>query len=331
MPIANFLRRAALLPMPLALLLAALVPAARAAEAEPQPQPAARVAHAVGARLLAAERAGTRIVAVGDHGVVLLSDDDGRSWRQARSVPLDAQLNAVSFADAQQGWAVGHWGLVLHTADGGETWDVQRQVTQEDRPLFGVHFFDAQHGVAVGLWSLVLTTADGGRSWTPRTLAAPPGARKADLNLYGLFAGPRGELYAASERGTLLRSADRGLSWSYIATGYRGSFWTGAGLSDGSVLVAGLRGTVYRSPNGQNDWSRIDSGTSASIPALRAARGNGGDRVLAVAVDGTVLRSADGGASFQREAGGTGAPALTALVFGSGGQPVLLSRDGPLK
>lgn len=313
-----------------ALLACALCAGATAAEVPPKLQPAVRVDHAARAKLLAASRAGDRLVAVGDHGVVLLSDDEGRSWRQATGVPADVQLNAVSFADARRGWAVGHWGVVLHTGDGGETWALQRQSTQ-DRPLFGVHFFDAQQGVAVGLWSLVLTTDDGGRNWKQGAVPVPPGAKKADLNLYGLFATASGELVATSERGTLLRSADRGQSWSYIATGYRGSFWTGAGLADGSVVVAGLRGTIYRSPNGQEGWTKVDSGTTASIASVQAARGSGPDKVVAAAVDGTVLRSADGGVSFQRQAARAGAPSLTALVFGASGQAVLLSREGPVK
>jgi photosystem II stability/assembly factor-like uncharacterized protein len=322
----------ALTPALPALLALVVGTSANAAEATPpKVQAAARVAHAVQAKLLAAARAGSRLVAVGDHGAVLLSDDDGKSWRQAKAVPADVQLNAVSFADERQGWAVGHWGMVLRTEDGGETWTVQRQVTQEDRPLFGVHFFDAQNGVVVGLWSLVLTTADGGKSWRQLTLAAPPGAKKADLNLYGLFAGAHDELYATSERGTLLHSADRGQSWNYIATGYRGSFWTGAALADGSVVVAGLRGTIYRSANGKDGWAKVDSGTSASIASLQVLHHGVQDKIVAAAVDGTVLRSADGGASFKREVVRANAPALTALVFDKNGQAVLLSRDGPLK
>jgi photosystem II stability/assembly factor-like uncharacterized protein len=326
----SLLHRATALPAQ-ALMAFAICTGVHAAEATPKAQPAARVAHALQAKLLAAGRAGDRIVAVGDHGVVLLSDDDGKSWRQAKAVPMDVQLNAVSFTDARQGWAVGHWGVVLHTEDGGDSWVIQRQAAQEDRPLFGVHFFDAQHGVAVGLWSLVLTTADGGRTWKQQALAAPPGAKKADLNLYGLFAGERGDVYATSERGTLLHSPDRGQSWSYIATGYRGSFWTGAGLSDGSVVVAGLRGTIYRSANGRDAWTKVESGTSASITSIKVWRESGHDTIVAAAVDGAVLRSADVGASFQREAARTGEPSLTAVVFGKRGQAVLLSRDGPLK
>ena len=315
-----------------ALLSGVLCTAAMAAEpAALKTEPSVRAAHAAHAKLLAGSRAGGRIVAVGDHGVVLLSDDEGMSWRQAKAVPVDVQLNAVSFADARQGWAVGHWGVVLHTDDGGETWAMQRRATGEDRPLFGVHFFDAKHGVAVGLWSLVLTTEDGGSSWKQSVLPVPAGAKKADLNHYGLFGTERGELYATSERGTLLHSPDRGQSWSYIATGYRGSFWTGTGLADGSVVVAGLRGTIYRSANGRDAWTKVESGTSASIASVKVAREGGQDRIVAAAVDGTVLRSADAGASFQRDAARTGQPSLTALVVGKSGQAVLLSRDGPVK
>ncbi|WP_460940053.1 WD40/YVTN/BNR-like repeat-containing protein, partial [Pandoraea terrae] len=76
--------------------------------------------------LLDATRAGSRIVAVGEHGVILLSDDDGRTWRQARQVPVSATLSAVTFTDPKHGWVVGQWGVILATGDGGETWEKQR-------------------------------------------------------------------------------------------------------------------------------------------------------------------------------------------------------------
>ena len=63
-------------------------------------------------------------LAVGERGIVLLSDDSGMTWRQAR-VPVSVSLTAVQFVDAEQGWAVGHLGVVLHTEDGGETWHKQ--------------------------------------------------------------------------------------------------------------------------------------------------------------------------------------------------------------
>ncbi len=72
-------------------------------------------------------RANGRLVTVGEWGHVLLSDDSGGSWRQAESVPTRATLTAVTFVDAKRGWAVGHDVLVIHTRDGGETWELQHQ------------------------------------------------------------------------------------------------------------------------------------------------------------------------------------------------------------
>lgn len=75
--------------------------------------------------LLSAARAGDRLVAVGEFGHVALSDDNGKTWRQAKTVPTQSTLTSVVFIDAQNGWAAGHDKTILITADGGETWTVQ--------------------------------------------------------------------------------------------------------------------------------------------------------------------------------------------------------------
>src|SRR5438034_2846682 len=71
--------------------------------------------------LLGAALAGTRLVAVGERGIVLTSDDSGRMWRQSPT-PVSVTLTALRFADASYGFAVGHAGIVLITADGGLSW-----------------------------------------------------------------------------------------------------------------------------------------------------------------------------------------------------------------
>lgn len=306
-------------------LLAAAVSVAAQAPRAPALVPAQRVAHAPQATMLAATRAGQRIVAVGDHGVVLLSDDDGKRFRQAQAVPVDAALTAVSFADAQHGWATGHWGVILHTRDGGEHWTVQRSDVTTDRPLFALKFLDARHGVAVGLWSLVLRTDDGGAHWHPVQMPVPERAKKADLNLLGLFSDARGRLFATAERGMLARSDDQGLTWTYLSTGYTGSFWTGLALADGGLLAAGLRGSLYRSGDDGRSWSRIDTQSKSSITALAQS----GAQVVGVGLDGLLLRSADAGASFRSEVRAD-RRSLTALVLGADGQPVPFSRQGVL-
>lgn len=295
---------------------------------EVKPVPAMASAIATQAAMLGSTWAGTRAVAVGDRGVVLLSDDGGARWRQARSVPVSFTLTSVSFADAQHGWAVGHGGSVIVTRDGGETWRVQRVVTTEDRPLFSVHFFDANSGVAVGLWSLVLVTSDGGETWQERPLQPMPGARKADLNLLGLFAGTDGVLFAAAERGQVLRSDDRGATWTYLSTGYSGSLWCGAVLADGALLVGGQRGTLLRSEDYGQTWKPLRLDTKSSVTGIAAAaRG-----VTLVGLDGLLARSGDG-RDFTIEARPDGVAITSTLATprDGGGQALLFTRRGVVR
>ncbi|KVP30464.1 WD40/YVTN/BNR-like repeat-containing protein [Burkholderia ubonensis] len=272
-----------------------------------------------------ATRAGRRVVAVGEHGVILLSDDDGRTWRQSRRVPVSATLSAITFADAQHGWAVGQWGVILATADGGETWEKQRIDTSVDQPLFSVIFSNARDGIAVGLWSLMLQTHDGGRTWTRTTLPKPPGGGKADRNLYHIFADRQGALYIVSEQGTVLKSSDGGANWRYLQTGGKGSLWTGVAMPDGRIVVGGLLGSLFQSSDGGATWAPLNPGTKSSITDV-VATGNG---LLAVGLDGLVLTQRANGESFelaQRPDRAT----LTAALAGAGGKPLLFSQDGVL-
>lgn len=312
----------------IALLLLAVICTGGAAQLRPQMHilPAERVPGAVTARMLSATLAGARLVAVGDHGVVLLSDDGGRTFRQAHSVPVSSALTGVSFADAHQGWAVGHWGVVLHTSDGGESWTLQRSDLLNDQPLFSVYFTTLQEGWAVGLWSLMLHTTDGGAHWNPVQLPPPPGSHKADRNLYRIFGNSRGELYIACEQGHVLRSTDSGQTWSYLNTGYAGSFWSGVALPGGVLLVGGLRGTIYRSENDGATWTAAKSTFGSSVTDMARLADNS---VVAVALDGVSLVSHDDGASFTGTQRADRLP-LTAVSVSPQGTAVMFSAQGPI-
>jgi photosystem II stability/assembly factor-like uncharacterized protein len=310
-----------------ALSLLAACPAAAGEEAAPgaaalKSQPAEITSAATKAMVLSVARAGKRMVSVGDHGIVLLSDDDGATFRQARSVPVRSTLTAVCFVGEKTGWAVGHWGVVLRTDDAGESWKVQRVDASVDQPLFSVHFRDAQRGWAVGLWSLMIATVDGGASWTPVRLPAPPGGGKADRNLLKIFADRRGTLFVAAEQGAVLRSDD-GQKWSYVSTGYKGSFWTGLALSDGTLLVGGLRGTIYRSTDGGSSWSESRTDLKSSITDL----GEAGGKVFAVGLDGASYESDDRGVTFTSSQRDDRLP-FTALAVAGNGRLVKFSKQG---
>ena len=68
--------------------------------------------------LLDIAAAGDNLVAVGERGHILYSEDSGETWVQAR-VPVSTMLTRVFFISPELGWAVGHDGDVLVSPEGG--------------------------------------------------------------------------------------------------------------------------------------------------------------------------------------------------------------------
>src|SRR6188472_1854964 len=129
---------------------------------------------AAGSLLLDLAVAGDRLVAVGERGHVLISDDQGATWRQAKSVPTRVMLTAVFFVDGQYGWAVGHDETILNTVDGGETWTRSHFAPEAQQPLLDLWFANRVSGIAVGAYGAYFTTNDGGRNWSGAKFAPAP-------------------------------------------------------------------------------------------------------------------------------------------------------------
>ncbi len=245
------------------------------------------------AQVIAAASAGKRLVAVGDYGVVILSDD-GKAYRQAKAVPTRAVLTSVFFVNDKRGWAAGHDGTILTTADAGETWQLQREEPGKERVLLSIWFENSQHGFAIGQFGLMLETDDGGKTWRERKIVDD--LDQGEKHLMQIFAGASGLVFVTAESGSIFRSEDAGRTWKAIQTDNKGSFWTGRALADGGLLIAGMRGHVYRSDDRGNSWTKVASGTQQSITGIDQ-RGDGS--VVMVGNSGIVLISQDGGRSFS--------------------------------
>jgi len=174
-------------------------------------------------------------VVVGERGHVLISEDQGRSWRQVEA-PTAATLTGVRFHDRNLGWAVGHDATILRTRDGGETWERVYHDPEEESPLFDVWFSDADNGFAVGAYGLFLVTADGGSSWERQTILET-------VLLFGL-------------RGHVFRSEDEGETWEEIETGTVAALNRGLRTSSGTVIIAGHDGTLLRSDDEGRSFTR---------------------------------------------------------------------------
>lgn len=257
--------------------------------------------------LLAAAQAGQRLVAVGERGVIALSDDQGATWRQAPS-PVSVSLTMVRFTDDRHGVVVGHGGTVLTTSDAGGTWtlrldgrrlaalardaattpEAQRDAEQlvadgADKPFMDVVLWDARRMLAVGAYGIAFHTADGGLTWTPWMGRLPnPKA------LHWYVARRQGDtLLMAGEQGLLARSTDGGASFEALPSPYKGSWFVGDLQSGGRAVLAGLRGNVWRSLDAGTTWSQLASPSASAITAMADDGRNG---LLLASQAGAVLR-----------------------------------------
>jgi len=293
--------------------------------------------------------AGSRLVAVGERGRILLSDDAGHSWRQV-PVPVSATLVAARFATPSLGWAVGQMGVILKTRDAGESWtlvlngiqaaglmlsearaDNARAPTSAAAqaellnaqslvsfgasvPMLAVVPLDAAHILAFGAYGLALESLDGGETWRGNA------ARVPDPQGLHIYAALRREdaLVAVGEQGLLLHGAADGALTAGVSA-FQGSLFGVVSPAAGEVLAFGLQGTVLRSSDFGATWRNLKPVSSNAVlcgqvlPDRRIALGD---------ASGNVLVSRDGGASFTAMPGTLPVTAMGlapdgALVLGS--------------
>ncbi len=206
-------------------------------------------AHAL---LLDVAKTGDQLIAVGDHGNVVVSRDDGVTWTQI-IVPTRALLTAVSFPTATHGWIVGHDGVILATDDRGVTWTRQDSGKDLDTVFLDVLFLDATHGFAVGAYGKFLATTDGGKTWTARKPS------EDEVHYNGISADAAGNLFLAGESGTLLTSTDGGEKWRQRTVPYDGSLFGALAAEKGTMIVYGLRGHILRSIDEGATWEPKNS------------------------------------------------------------------------
>ena len=287
--------------------------------------PAVQSELAIRNQLVDVTQVGKRLVAVGQRGHIVYSDDLGLTWQQA-SVPLSADLLAVYFPTSTDGWAVGHSGVVLRSSDAGATWTKQldgRQVGKvmldhysklsaqqpdnqqlltladdakrlqdegEDSSFLDVWFESDKVGYIVGTFNLIFRTEDGGETWAPilEQTENPQGFHLNAINKVG------DELYIVGEQGLVLKFDRVGQRFISVPTPYAGTFFGMTG-KPGVVLVYGLRGNAYRSTDAGASWNKIETGLPVSIAAASV---DSSGSIYLLSQPGHVLVSTDDGVTF---------------------------------
>jgi len=211
---------------------------------------------------------------------VLRTEDGGKTWKQQTTpLSIEKHLFKVKAVDKDTAWAVGDFGTIITTSDGGATWQDRSlgivPVKSEETPgrttttltddviLYDVSFPDREHGVISGEFGTVLYTSDGGATWTRR----PTPTEKTLFGVY--FATPeRG--WAVGIDGLVMRTEDAGHHWE---------------VQHGHPEEAGVE--------------EISFSDTLKNPGMYAVRVDG-DHGIVVGDMGMILTSSDGGQTWTR-------------------------------
>lgn len=310
--------------------------------------PAVKSSHAAKSLLNGIVKVDNRLVAVGQVGHVVYSDDQGKHWVQAK-VPVSSDLLAVCFPSPRKGWAVGHDGVVLYSSDGGATWIKQldgrgvvklldkhyqngvqvssvlmgeiRRYVQEGpvEPFLDVWFDNDTTGYIVGAFNFIFRTTDGGKSWEP-LLDRADNPKFANLNSIRRVGQ---DLFVAGDQGVLLKQDPQTGKFNALKSPYNGSFFGIIG-KPGVLVAFGLRGNVFRSLNGGASWQKIETGAPVTVTGGTVTRD---DRIVLVNMAGNVLVSSNNAASFTLLAPGKNMH-TSAVAESSTDKVVLVGANG---
>jgi photosystem II stability/assembly factor-like uncharacterized protein len=294
-------------------------------------QPAIKSERATTSPLLDVANTGTRLVAVGDRGHIVYSEDHGRSWIQA-DVPVSVTLTGVYFQSPQKGWAVGHEGIVLHTLDGGKTWVKQLDGFQANE-LDVVLYKDLVKKKEAELEKAPeeLKEAIGQELEDLRyqledlQLEVEQGAWKPFLDLYFM---DENQGLVVGSFGYVFYTADGGKTWQSIRNRIHNPDYYHLkciARTGDALIVAGEVGILYRSMDNGQSWQSLESPSEASFFGLTASDG----MIVATSFKGCAYLSRDLGESWTRLKTGIKSTLADGTMY-SDGVIIIVSYGGDL-
>ncbi|GAA5187871.1 WD40/YVTN/BNR-like repeat-containing protein [Ferrimonas gelatinilytica] len=253
--------------------------------------------------LTAVTHVGERAWAVGHDAVILSSDAVTQQWRLRQQLPeRDKPLLDVLALSSEHILAVGAYGLMFRSLDGGQSWQEEfhdELLYPEDREYLNE-----------------LKEEDPGLYLDERSAILPHFNRIRRLS--------DERLVLMGELGLMALSDNDGRSWYPVESFYDGSLYELVETAAGTWLAAGLRGHIFRSEDQGESWQEIDSGVDGTINQGRILTDG---RIALVANGGYLLISDDDGQSFTVTEVAKGQD-LVALAQTQDGEVAIAGSDG---
>ncbi|HEY6907430.1 MAG TPA: YCF48-related protein, partial [Ignavibacteriaceae bacterium] len=232
------------------------------------------------------------------------------NWQPKESGSVSWTLYSVSYGDSENAWVSSYNGEILHSSDGGETWNQQNSGIST--PLHSIFFNNSDTGWTAGNNGIILKTTNSGNNWFQLNTGTTDWLR----SIYFIN---KNTGWAAGSPSTLINTTDGGASWEslspagyysfnavYFLDEYKGWLVDGSSGSDGNILktidgglnwqiqlnvpatslmdvyfinadtgwVVGSRGQIWNSTNGGDEWILQDDDIYNGINSIAHSEDN---------------------------------------------------------
>lgn len=226
----------------------------------------------------------SRAIAVGQTGALFLKSADS-AWQKVDS-NTTKRLFAVRSSAEGVAVAVGEFGAIQLSQDGGKTWhslaiDWALMGTDggAEPHLYGVDIAADGAISAVGEFGLVIRSTDGGRSWKRHNFGT--------ASLFAIEIREDGVGYAVGQDGYALKTSDRGLTWQCIDVGSKAILNGVSSTPDGKVGISAMREMMTSQDDGVT-WVAVEHPEIETIWYVGIAMRDFG--VLAAGQAGRIVR-----------------------------------------
>ena len=226
------------------------------------------------------------------------STDGGQTWRYLSRVS-DA-FRRMCMTSEKNGWAIGDYGLIVHTRDGGVTWQGQEGGVRTN--LHGLVCVDDRTALVLGSYGLVLKTTDGGERWTSLINATIQ-------DLRSVAAVDTQHAWAVGAKGTIVATVNGGERWQPQMSGTQHDLQGVAFVSSTHGWAVGDKGTILATTDGGTTWVKQDGRLEESFRSVAFVSQNQG---WVIGQTGGVLTTQDGGQTWEMLNRGHRGPALFA-------------------
>lgn len=236
-------------------------------------------------------------------------------------------LFSVNFGSEKHGWAVGRWGSVLHTADGGKTWE--KQGTGVNYTLTSVSFVDEKNGWAVGDQGTIIHTSDGGKTWEKQK-------SPVTYFLMGVSFATKNQGWIVTERTNILHTEDGGKTWAVQFKDQDFILKSVSFCDERNGWAVGEYGFVYHTSDGGGTWTHQAGEFGFSDETGEVVGGSYLFDIVAVnpmtawvvGIDGYVAKTVDAGKTWRKQM--TGVPKTHIFGVSAGEKNVLIAGDAVL-